>query len=145
MPSSRTSKEDIERMLEDADDARTKWGLHLYGVDTQDPSQYDLVVRTKKFSIDDAVDVICLAARMDGFQTTAESQQALDDLMLSARVKAHLVERFSRVQVTANRGAVHIGLEGANAREEEEIRKAAAHTEGVKKVDFHSHPFVTPD
>ena len=64
-----------------------------------DPSLYDLMIHIKKLSTDDAADIICLAARLDHFQATAESQQAMDDLLLAARVKANLVERHPRIKV----------------------------------------------
>jgi cytidylate kinase len=137
--------EEAARVLEDIDEARRKWGLHLYGIDTHDPSLYDLMIHIKKISTDDAADLICLAAGLNHFQATPESRQAMDDLLLAARVKANLVERHPRVKVAANEGAVYIALEGGSSSEEKAIRDTIGQIPGVKKVDVNVYPFVTPD
>jgi len=139
------SKEDALRALQRSDEARRKWGLHLYGVDTHDSSLYDLVIPLNNLSTDDAADVICYALRLDRFQTTPQSQQAMDDLALTARVKAVLIERHPRVNVAAKAGTVLITLEGGSSSDEKAIRDAAGQIPGVKKVDFYSYPFTTPD
>ena len=139
------SKERALHVLEDVDEARRKWGLHLYGIDTHDPSLYDLVIHINKLSTDDAADIICHAARLDRFRATPESQSVMDDLLLAARVKARLVERYPRVEVAAKEGVVYVGLEGASFHEENEIRDTVGKISGVSKVDVRSYPFVTPD
>jgi cytidylate kinase len=139
------SREKALRILEDVDEARRKWGLHLYGVDTQDPSLYDLVIHIGRLSIEDAAELIARAARTDRFQATAESQAAMDDLLLAARIKGNLVDRHPRIVVTANRGAVYVALESGTSSEAEAIRSAVAQVPGVEKVDVNVYPLVTPD
>jgi cytidylate kinase len=139
------TEETAARVLEDIDEARRKWGLHLYGIDTHDPSLYDLMIHIRKISTDDAADLICLAARLDHLQATPESQQAMSDLLLAARVKANLVERHPRVKVAANEGAVYIALEGGSSSEEKVIRDAVGRIPGVEKIDINVYPFMTPD
>jgi cytidylate kinase len=139
------SKEKALQVIEESEEARRKWGLHLYGVDTHDPGLYDLVIHINKLSVDDAADLICRAASMDRFRATGESQQAMDDLLLAARIKAKLVERHPRVAVTANEGVVYVSLEGGSSSEAEAIRETVAPISGVEKVDVNVYPFVTPD
>ena len=141
----RISKDEALRILEDSDEARRKWGLHLYDIDTQDPSLYDLVIRISKLSVDDAAEVIGFAAGLNCFQATAESQRTMDDLLLAARVKASLIEHNPRVNVTARGGSVYVGLEGASSREQGEIEDAIGQIPGVKKTEVHSSPMMTPD
>jgi len=139
------SEEKALGILKEIDEARRKWGLHLYGVDTRDPSLYDLVIHINRLSVDGAVDLICRAAGMEGFRATSESQQAIDDLLLAARVKASLVDHHPRVVVSANAGAVYVSLEGGSTRKIEAIREIATQIPGVEKVDVNVYPFVTPD
>ena len=47
-------------------------------------------------SANDAADLIHQAVCREALQTTAESQRALDDLTLAARVKASIIERHRR-------------------------------------------------
>jgi cytidylate kinase len=139
------SKEKAVHVLEDIDEVRRKWGLHLYGIDTHDPGLYDVVIHVKKLSTDDASAIICRAAGLNRFQATAESQQAMDDLCLAAHVKANLIERYPRVKVTANAGAVYIALEGGSSSEKKTIQDSVEKIPGVEKVDLNVYPFMTPD
>lgn len=140
-----TNENEAARAVESIDEARRKWSLHMCGIDTHDPGLYDLVIRIKKLSTDDAADIICYTVGSDRFQATAESQQAMDDLLLAARARAKLVERYPRVSVNVGEGVVCIGLEGATAREAKEVEDAVGQIPGVKKIDVDLYPFVTPD
>jgi hypothetical protein len=119
--------------------------MHLYGVDTHDPKLYDLVIHINRLSGDDAADLICRAVGEDRFRATSESQQAMDDLLLGARIKANLVERHPRVVVTAKEGVIYVSLEGGKASEANAIREAVVQIPGVEKVEVNVYPFVTPD
>jgi cytidylate kinase len=141
----KVSRDEALRVLEDIDEARRRWGLHLYGIDTRDPSLYDLVIHVDRLSVDDAADLVCRAARARQFQATAESQQAIDDLLLAARIRANLIEPHPRVKVTAADGAVRISLEGGSHSEEKAIHQTVEKIPGVKKIDISVFPFTTPD
>jgi cytidylate kinase len=140
-----TSKAKALRILDKSDKARKRWGLHFYEIDPNDPSLYDLVIRLGEFSLDEATDMICVAAGADRFQTTTESQQAIDDLALAARVKANLIQRHPRVSVSAHEGRLHIGLVGTSSREVKGIQETVGRIKGVDTVDINLHPFMTPD
>lgn len=144
-PRRELSKDEALQILEGHDEARRKWGLHLYGIDTHDPSHYDLVIRMNKLSVEDVAEVIGFTARLDRFQATARSQRAVDDLLLTARVKASLIEHYPRVNVSADGGFVYIGLEGGSPQDEKAIQDTVRQISDVKKVDVRLYPFVTPD
>jgi cytidylate kinase len=139
------SREKTLRILEEIDEGRRKWGLHLYGVDTRDPSLYDLVLHLGRLSVDDAADLICRAAGMDQFQATTESRQTMDDLLLAARIKGSLVDRHPRIIVTAKQGVVYVALESGSSGEAEAIRDTVAQMPGVDEIDVNVYPLVTPD
>jgi cytidylate kinase len=145
LPHRGISKDKALHLLEEIDEVRRKWGLYVFGIDTNDPGLYDLVIHVHKLNTDDAADLVCLAAGLQHFQATTESQQALDDLLLAARVKASLVERHPRIKVTAEAGAVAIGLEGGTSRQAEAIREAVAQIPGARTIDINTYPFSTPD
>jgi cytidylate kinase len=139
------SRERALHILEAIDEERRKWGLHLYGIDTNDPSLYDLVIHIDKLSTDDAASMICRTAGLNRFQATPESQQAIEDLLLAARIKGSLIKRYPRVNVTAKEGAVRIALEGGSSSESKAIRDTVGQIPGVKKIDISVYPFLTPD
>jgi cytidylate kinase len=139
------SEEQATRFVKRVDETRRKWSVHLYNIDTHDPTLYDMVIRIKKVTTDDAVEIIRHTVGLDRFQPTAESLQAIDDLALAAHVKVALIERHPQVQVAANFGEVYVTLEGAGSREEDEIREVAAGVPGVESVEISSRPLLTPD
>jgi cytidylate kinase len=141
----RMSRDDALRALERSDEARKKWGLHLYGIDTHDPILYDLVIHLDHFSIEEAADVICRAAGLDRFQATAQSRQAIANLALAAQARARLIEPHPRIQVTADQGVVRVVVEGGTSSDEEAIREAVGAIPGVKKLEITLYPFTTPD
>jgi cytidylate kinase len=86
MEREKISREEALRILKNDDNERRKWSKYLYGIDTWDPSLYDLVIHIKKITTDNAADIICHAVGLEHFRTTPESQKALNSLLLAARV-----------------------------------------------------------
>ena len=132
-------------LIEAVDKARRQWGLHIWGMDPNDPRLYDLLINIKKLSTDDAADIVCRSARLNCFQATAESQQVVDNLLLAARVRARLTEEHPRADVTANEGVVCIALKGGSSSDEKEVRDIVEQIAGVEHIDINVYPFVTPD
>jgi cytidylate kinase len=142
------SAEEAQYILKKDDDERRKWGLQLYGYDTLDSSLYDLVVHIKRKKVEDAVDLILYAARMPCFQTTPESQKIIDDLTLSAEVKAALVNEFPTSEVNAKDGNVHVTIEvrlSNQAKTTDTIKAIAGGIDGVKAVDVYASPLIGVD
>jgi cytidylate kinase len=81
------------------DQERRKWTQSLYGVDPWDSSLYDLVLNIRQFTVEDAVDFICLAANLEQFQPTGQSQQKMDDLALACHVKVALIDKYPSIKV----------------------------------------------
>ncbi len=73
------------------DEERRKWALHLYGADTWDATFYDMVIHLKLITVDDAVSLILHVLQFPGFQTTPESQQAIDNLVEATRLEVSSV------------------------------------------------------
>jgi cytidylate kinase len=81
------SAEKAREIIMRDDEERRKWALYLYGADAWDATLYDLVIHLKAITVDDAVNVISNVAGLPGFQTTPESQQAIDNLVEAARME----------------------------------------------------------
>jgi len=139
------SEKEARRVLEHDDEERKKWGQHLYGIDTQDPSLYDLVIHIKKISVADAVDIICGTVELKDFQTTPQSQKTMDDLALSAEVKAALIDIKPDIKVTSDGGIVHIETtvpEFQEVKLVQELNEVAKDIQGVRAIKIHTHPSV---
>lgn len=139
------SEKEARRILEQDDEERKRWSQHLYGIDAQDPRLYDLVIHIKKISVDAAATIICNTVGMADFQTTPESQRAMDDLVLSADVKALLVDFQPDIDIIAIGGVLHIGTTVPESQEEtleKKIYEAVKGLEGVKGIRIHTHSSI---
>ncbi len=131
------SYEEALRIIKKDDEERRKWSLHLYGIDTHDPSLYDLVIHVSKMTVDDAVEVICHTVGLETFRTTPESQKQIDDLAIAAEAKAAIINIKPDVHVTCDDGLVKVKTKSPLSKEEtiiNEIRQAAMKIEGVRDV-----------
>jgi hypothetical protein len=78
-------------------------------------------------TVDDAVSVIDCALKRPCFQATAESQRALDTLLLAAQVQAALVEEIHSAKVEVEDGQLVVSLrkkiEAPSIKEEERAKE----------------------
>jgi cytidylate kinase len=132
------SAEKARYVLMKDDEERRKWGIQLYGMDTWDSRLYDIVLNIRTLTVDDAVEILCETVRKPAFATTPESKKRLEDLALSTKVQAELVEIFPKVNVTADGGHILINCYGKNMLVRDEIvsklKTAAEGVEGVTEV-----------
>jgi cytidylate kinase len=143
MEREKTSREKALEALEKDDHERRQWSLKLYGVDTWDPSLYDLVLHIHKLTVENAADLICHTVQLEQFKPTPESQQAMADLALAARVKAQIVEKYPVSKVTAREGEALVDVQASETLTsaiEEEIGCLVGHVAGLKKVKVHVVP-----
>ena len=140
------SKKEALRSIKKLDEERRKWSRHLYGIDTGDPSLYDLVLHIKKFTVNDAVEIICNSVNLKQFHTTAESQAAMDDLVLAAQVKATLVNLKPDIEVAAKDGVVRLWAGARNTQEVEmvqEIEKMVKDIPGLRELKIEVTPSIS--
>ena len=133
-------REAREILLED-DHQRRRWTQSLHGFDPWDSSLYDLVIRVDRLSVDNAVDFICKAASLEGFRTTGQMRQKIEDLALACRIKADLVEDFPTVRVSCEYGNVIIhAKDKGHAGAALHGRIAAIHRAigGIHNLEIHS-------
>lgn len=142
------NEEDARYIIKKDDDERRRWGIHLYGADTWDSSLYDIVLHVRTMKVEDVVDLLVNAARLSCFQTTSESQQILDNLVLTSQVHAVLVHQFEGVNVTVKDGVAFINIKGDPSHEKElteMIRNMIEKIPGIRDVKVHVVPLPTAD
>ncbi|MEJ2656038.1 MAG: cytidylate kinase-like family protein [Desulfobacterales bacterium] len=101
------TKEAAVEIIENEDKNRTHWTRYLYKTDIHDPKLYDIVINIGNLTIEDACEIICLAARSRSYRTTDESKQAVDDLAIASRMRAAL-QRVCDAEVFVKNGDVHV-------------------------------------
>lgn len=133
------SAREAERILKKDDAERRKWSQYLYGIDTREPRNYDMVLHISNLTVDDAVDIVCNTVSLEHFKTTPESQKAMDDLALAAEVKAALVNAKPDVEIEADGGVVKVYTATQGSAEASVIKRLeelALSVPGVKQVKF---------
>lgn len=139
MEREKVTREEALRVLQSDDEERRKWSLNLYGIDTTDPSLYDLIIHINEITAEDAAEIICGAVELDQFKTTPSSQRAMEDLALAAEVKAALINIKPDIDVRVDCG--YVRLEARTPLEEqkeltEEVERVARSIAGVKGVEI---------
>ena len=102
--------DEARRRIADDDALGTRWTRSLFGRDAYDPDLYDVVLPMDSTPVDEAVETICRYARQPALRTTEDSERAVRDFILAARVAAHLTERGHDVGVVATDGHVTITI-----------------------------------
>jgi cytidylate kinase len=149
MARDRISRKAAERFIHRIDRERRKWGQQMYGIDTTEARLYDMVLSLHKFTVEDAVDIICHTAQSDRLQATDESRRAIEDAALAAAVQVALFKEHPEVEVVSRDGVVFVTAKTAEAEElrlTKKIEKIALGVPGVKKVEVELHwlvPFET--
>ena len=109
-----------------------------FGINWQDPEQYDLVLNTERLSIDECADEVMGLAEDAQFQETAQSRQMLADLALETHVRAALRAdprtAKMRISIDCDQGRVTLGGIVDSGLEPGDASKVAAAVPGVKKV-----------
>jgi cytidylate kinase len=133
------------QLLTKDDEERRKWSHHLYGIDTSDAGLYDLDLHIHKITVDDAVDFICHTVGLKQFQTTPETQKAMDDLALAAEVEAVLIRVGFEICVSAENGMIHVKTWAPALQEPlivQEIETLTKKIPSVKDVETEFRPIT---
>jgi cytidylate kinase len=85
------SVSEAREIIQKDDEERRRWALTLYGADPWDPMLYDLVIHLQTVTMNDAVSIIKHMVQLPSFQTTPQSQQLIDNLVLLARLQVETV------------------------------------------------------
>jgi cytidylate kinase len=127
------SAEEARRILLKDDEERRKWSKNLYGIDTWDPSLYDLVIKIKCIAVEGAVDIIKCALKDPCFRTTPWGGKLVDEMSLAAAIEAALIQDIPSIRVEAKEGEVFIYLKRPLCEDEElmsRVKRLASHVAG---------------
>jgi len=131
------SREQSIKFLENDDRERKAWSLQLYGVDTTNISLYDLAIHINRLTVDNAVDLICEAVAQPQFKATAESQQAIENLALAAKVRAALIDDYPSCEAVAAGRSIEVSVQVssyADTMVSDMVKEKALKVPGVSSV-----------
>jgi cytidylate kinase len=144
------SEKEARHILKKDDEERRKWGMHLYGIDTKDPSLYDIILHIDNLKVDDAVEILADIARRPCFQSTPESQMMIDDYHVAAKAQETLFNRVPAAQVKCKNGVVFVTIETSLSQEQDDINHIIhilkeKNIDGLKDVKINSVLFDSGD
>ena len=133
------SEKEARHILIKDDEERRKWGMYLYGIDTRDPSLYDIVLHIDNLGVKDAVEILTDIAKRTCFQTTKESKMVIDDYHMAAKAREMLFDLFPSAQVKCKSGVVFVTIETTLSQEQEVVNKILyilkqKHIDGFKEL-----------
>ena len=110
-------------IIEKDDEALSRWGNFVYGIDVRDPRLYDLVIRLRFLTTDDAVGLIQSVLEHPCFKTTSESQKAMETWLHASQVQTVLMKEIPSAKVGVERGEIVVTIGGSWAEGKKLIAK----------------------
>jgi cytidylate kinase len=125
-----------EKALRREDRERQALAKMVFEVDDEDTDLFDLVINTSQVDVDTAVAIIASTAKLKRYQPMTYSMRCMENLELSLRAKASVVDLDPAVVVEADGGNVRIRTRCGRGRRLAEVRRRAAELEGAKSVEI---------
>lgn len=138
MAQSGLNREQAIAHIQRVDHERSKWAQVLYGVDWNDPGQYDVILNLEHLSAESACETIARMTGLKEFQPSPESRQRLEDASLCSKVWAAMASnpltRSAGLEVTAHDGSVTITGNVGSTKAAEAVAEIARAVPGVKSL-----------
>ncbi|HEU0167345.1 MAG TPA: cytidylate kinase family protein [Chloroflexota bacterium] len=151
MDAQKLSADGAKKWIENVDEDRFQRMRYLFGIDWRDPLLYDAILNLGNMSNETAAGVLAELASQPAYQPTPQSVKQMNDLAISSRVKATVLEQFpgAAVEVKADDGVVWLtGNVQALGDEREPLVRAVKALPGVRAVHaelgFQAMPYVHP-
>ena len=137
-----------KRLLEKKDKGESDWAYLRYGIDTQNPKLYDVILHIDSLSVDDAVETLFLLAQKPIFQTTTETSRQLADLLLAAKVQRRLVRYYPKAAVNSDGGNVNVRVAVPRLHQNKikaEINQLTYQIDGINKLHIDTSGIYHPE
>jgi len=124
-------------VLKKDDDERRKWSLSLYGIDTNDPHLYDVIIHVDQLKVADAVELLYDTAELPCFKSTPAREKAIQDQLAAARVHAAIVKKFPTSHVICHDGECLVTVQTSGGRDEKidaQIQELAKDVPDIKSI-----------
>jgi osmotically-inducible protein OsmY len=134
----KVNREQAIAHIQRVDGERSKWAQVLYGVNWDDPGQYDLIVNLERMSVASVGETIARTAELEEFKPTDASRRNFEDASLSSKVWAAMAKnpltRSAGLEVTASDGNVTITGNVGSSKAIEAVTELAKAVPGVKTL-----------
>jgi cytidylate kinase len=130
--------------IADVDSKRRSWAKFLYGVDFNDPLNYDMILNLDRMSLDSMTMVIACAVERPEYRLEEQTMKTIRDVHLKSIVLAALARssrtRGMELAVEADTETGHVKISGmapvvGSATWESDIEEVVTKVEGVSSVE----------
>ncbi len=132
------SREKAKSYIEQVEEDRKRWMKHLYNVDWEEASHYDMVINLEQMTVENAAMALCSFSQLPDFQETPASRQVLEDLLLASRARMALAEDErtcdAQVKVRATSGMVSVTYLPQQSRLADVIPSVLQSLEGIRNL-----------
>lgn len=138
------SEKEAHRLLVKDDEERRKWSMNLYGIDTNDPSLYDVVLHIDSLKVDDAVEILTDISKRPCFQITDEIRRMINDAYLAAKAHSIIYGKIPAAEVKCKDSTIYVDIETTLALEKEltdKVLNLLKAVDGIKEVKVNIIPF----
>jgi len=141
---SKLSEDEARDYIQKIDERRRKWAKFLYGVEYDNPLNYDIIVNLERLSLTSAAEIIACAVRRREWQLDGATMQEIQDLRLAAVVQARLAgsprTRGMELAVVTDSRTGSVTIKGKStligARTwQDDIRETVMEMKGIRTVD----------
>lgn len=133
---------EIRTEIQHNDEAHAAIVRRHFGVEWTDPAHYDVVLNSERVSVAECVEQVLALLRSPEFAETDATRCQLEDLAVSARVRAALLRaaetRDKKIHVTSERGRVTLWGVKRSTDEKLGFVEIASAVEGVRDVAYRS-------
>lgn len=147
MKREKISEQKARLLLQKDDHERIKWSTYLYGIDTRDPSLYDMVLHVDNLKVGDVVDILAHAAVRPCFKATEDSTRAMHDLYLAAIAQTLLIDKFPTAKVVVKDSVLNVRVKTLLSQKDAvygQVNSLLINIEGIKEVKIEIGPLVMP-
>ena len=122
-----------------SDRERSSYIRYVFDDDWMNPDRYDLILNTEHLSPQEAIDLLANLAKSPSFAPQPGSWEAMEDLALGGRIKAHLAMdgrvATAWLDIRVEQGKVMLGGLVETEHERALAEEIARGIEGVKQVE----------
>lgn len=131
-------RDTVATEIRNSDEAQGAIAKRHFGIDWQDPEGYDLSLNTERMTVEQCAQEIIQLTKQPEFGETEDSQKALSDLALQAKVRAALRADPSTRALTfaVDSDGAHVRMRGivATRNESNSAARVAMSVQGVMAV-----------
>ncbi|UCD56870.1 MAG: cytidylate kinase-like family protein [Candidatus Hydrogenedentota bacterium] len=134
------SEEEARKSILRDDKQHAKLMKWVYGRDDADVSLYDLVINLGQISVEEAVEIITSTVKHNKFQPMTYSIKLMENIELSCRVTANLIDIDPDIKVRSEDGKVHVHTKASGRAIKKNaaiIKERTTKLLGVKNVEVH--------